>query len=159
MVKPLYTNMDMKTLKRMYDDYHSLEEIGTEINRSTSSVQQVVRREGWKRNSHTVRMVYTRGRGILKFGKTPQAIKQAIAKQEKAEKAKRRKELKARQKQAIAGLKAALAAGKFRNDAIRAAYRAGANLSQIGKVVGLTKQGVGLIVTPPKPKRYDAFHR
>lgn len=149
-----YTEQDLKTLKRMFAEFYSLAEIAEKLDRTPEALNQQVRRMGLKRNHHTVRMAYYHGRAILKFGSTPAAIKAAVAKKHELDKIKKIKERSKHQKMAIDDLKFDLAKGVDRNVAIKAAYANGATLNQIGRVVHLSKQGVGLVIKPQKRDRW-----
>lgn len=149
-----YTDHDLETLKRMFAEFYSLSEIAVELDRTPEALNQQVRRMGLKRNHHTVRMAYYHGRAILKFGSTPAAIKAAVAKKHELDKIKKIKERSQHQKNAIEGLKFDLANGTDRNHAIKNAYASGATLNQIGRVVHLSKQGVGLVIKPQKRDRW-----
>lgn len=156
---PKYTEAEVNELKRLFYEYETLEYIAPQINKSLGSVTQKVRQLKLKRNLHTVRMVTVYGHDILRHGKTPEAIRAGLAKAHTLEKAQKAKERITTQKAAVAWLKKQLATGTMRNPVIIEAKSRGALLHQIADVVGLTKAGVGLIVTPPKPKKDDPWNR
>ena len=149
-MKAEFSKAEMKQLKKMFEGYYSVTDIAKALNRSEGAIIQKYRSLGWSRQFRTVRLIHFHGRGILKFGTDPDAIQTAMAQKHTEAKLNKIKERSLRQQKAIEELKADLAKGALRNHAIRLAYAAGATLNQIGAVVGMTKQGVGLIVTPPK---------
>ncbi len=151
-MKADFTKSEMKKFKRMFDGYYSVKDIAAALGRSEVAIIQKYRQLGWSRQFRTVRLIHFHGREILKFGTDPDAIKAAMAKKRENDKLKQIKERSARQKKAIDELQTNLNKGALRNHAIRLAYSSGATLNQIGAVVGLSKQGVGWIVTPPRPK-------
>lgn len=153
-----FTEEDMKTFKRLFDEHMSLKDIGVALNRSEGSLVQKLRSLDWKRSNHTVRLVGLHGIEILAHGLQPCQIKKALKQKRIEEIAARKKACSKRQQEAIKNLHKDLKAGVDRNKAIKKAYDTGALLAQIGEVVGMTKQGVGLVVTPPK-KRRERFYK
>jgi hypothetical protein len=154
MVVPYYSKEDIKTLKKMFRDYYTVKQIAKALNRSHGSVAQQIWKLGLAgtRDAGTVRMVEHHGHEILKYGKTPDKIRVALVKKRKADKRKAEHEKKERQSQAINALILDLQSLIPRNVAIRAAYDSGATMVQIGKVVGMTKQGVAFALQNKKAK-------
>lgn len=142
-----FTEQETAKLKQMYDDFYALSEIAKELGKSEGSIQQkVFRLKLPPRDCNLIRMIGVHGRGLLRYGNSVEAIRKA-----QAEEVKTRRENKKRvQQAAINRLKNDLLHRVDRNVALTDAYKAGATLSQIGSVVGMTKQNVSLIVNPPK---------
>lgn len=148
-----YTEAELRQLKKLFKQYHLLTEIAYQLGRSEGSVAQQVFKLGLKRDNRIVRLVGMRGSGVLRYGDTPEKIRAGIARH----KAKVRKQSiqneRILRRAAIHELKKMLKDGIDRNHAIKSAYFAGALQEDIGKVVGLSKQGVSLIVKPPKKEQ------
>lgn len=154
MVVPYYSKGDIRTLKKMFRHYYTVKQIAKSLDRSHGSVAQQIWKLGLAgtRDAGTVRMVEHHGHEILKYGKSPDKIRVALVKKRKADKRKAEREKKERQHQAINALVLDLQSLIPRNVAIKAAYDSGATMAQIGKVVGMSKQGVAFALQNKKLK-------
>lgn len=148
MPKPyFFTEQETAKLLQMYDDLYAFSEIAAELGKSEGAIQQkVFRLKLPPRDYNLIRMIGVHGRGLLRYGKSVEAIRKAQAEEIKV----RRENKKRVQQAAINRLKNDLMHRVDRNTAIINAFKAGATQSQIGAVTGMTKQNVSLIINPPK---------
>lgn len=151
MAKPLeYTKKELRLLQQMYNDYYPFTEIAEVLHKPANAIMQKCRRLGYpKRDPVTVRALGFHGREMLKYGTDHEKIRAALKKRHKEATITKIKERSGKQASAVRMLRINLKTME-RNAAIKRARQAGATLNQIGKVVGLTKQRVALIVSPPK---------
>lgn len=145
---PYYTEEQERTLRLMFANYDTYEDIGRSIGRTANSVNQYVRKLGLKRNRHVSLLVKRHGADILKYGDTAELIYQGMEQARITEKSEREKAIRDRQTSAIYGLQFHLAKGVKRNRAIKIAFERGAMQTQIAKEVGITKQAVSTIIHP-----------
>lgn len=141
-----YTKDEVRELKRLFKQFMPMKNIAKVLHRSEGSVIQKCRALGLKRDHHVVLMIAAHGYGVLKYGKTAKDIKKSRERLHKKEVNDRAKSHAKVKSNGLKILKKLLELKTDRNMAIRAAFNAGATLLQIGEVVGMTKQGVSLIV-------------
>lgn len=142
-----YTKDEVRELKRLFKQFMPMKNIAKVLHRSEGSVIQKCRALGLKRDHHVVLMLSrSHNRDLLKYGKTSKDIKKYLERLHKKEINDRAKSHAKVKSNGLKILKKLLELKTDRNMAIRAAFNAGATLLQIGEVVGMTKQGVSLIV-------------
>lgn len=150
-----YTAEEVKTLKVMYAEYYLIKEIAEKLGRSRGSVAWQIHHLGLSRNFRMINLVRLKGRDILKHGKDPAKVVAKIDAEQRKAKEHRQQALHIAQVHALDMLKADLKTFD-RNTAITMAFMHGATQEQIGKVVGLSKQAVSLIV---RKGRLDHDHK
>lgn len=141
-----YSENEVRELTRLFKQFMPVRNIAKILNRSESSVIQKYQSLGLHRDFHVTKMVQKHGLGILKHGRTSKTIKKALVRIHKKEITDRAKSRAMIRRNGLKILKQILEDKVDRNLAIRAAFNAGATLKGIGEVVGMTKQGVSLIV-------------
>lgn len=146
-----FSEADLKTFKEMYDKHEPLSEIGKVIGRSEVSLTQKARNMGWKRNLHTVRMVSVYGADILKYGKEPAQISAALEEARIAALKKKWADAAERRRQAIIWFKENIKT-KPRAEALLIAYEKGAQLLDLSKELGLTKQAISYLIIGERKK-------
>jgi hypothetical protein len=148
MIYKPYSDDEVAILKQMRKDLYSNSEIGRRLNRSASSISQKAAALGLEEiDLSMLHLIRNRGREVLKVGKDPDKIKlKTIYDRVKAKKvASNAKRIQ--QALAIKKMKATIAAGANRDEAMMTAWSDGATLQQIGKALGMTKQGAGIAIS------------
>jgi len=142
-----YSDEDMLKIKEGYLSYKPLAQIAKDVRRDPARVQQkIFRMKLPKRDIHTIRLVNIHGVEIIKkYGHNHLDILRGLKAERKHNLQQQKSEKDRANQKALAQLKKDLTHME-RYEAVKKAVIAGARLTDIGRVLGISKQGVSWII-------------
>lgn len=140
-----FSDEETSLLETLFSNHEMVSDIAKIMGRSRCSIVDKIHKMGLKRDKSIVLLMRNRGTDVLKLGGTSIEIKKALKAERRAALEQRWADQAEHEQVALAQLRIDL--GRMgRNDAVKIAYAHGARCGPIGKVIGLTRQGVALIV-------------